>query len=90
MQEKLLIEYQKKAITLSSLENLQGLLNSVGENAGFGSLMAVCVASTNIFMDFLLLIGSCCRVRLVCNLVVALLHFLVLPRFMNNYTCIIS
>jgi len=63
LQEKLLIEYHKKAITLSSLENLQGLLNSVGENAGFGSLVVVCVASTNIFMDFLLLIGSCCRVR---------------------------
>ena len=85
MQEKLLIEYHKKAISLPSPKNLQGLLNSVGENAGFGSLVVVCVASTNIFMDFLLLIGSCCRVRLVCNLVVALLHFLVLPRFMNNY-----
>ena len=65
MQEKLLVEYHKKAITLSSLENLQGLLNSVGENAGVGALVVVCIASANIFMDILLLIGSCCRVRLV-------------------------
>jgi len=63
LQEKLLEEYHKKAITLSSLENLQGLLNNVGENAGCGALVVVCIASANIFMDFLLLIGACCRVR---------------------------
>merc|ERR1711981_1555867 len=63
MQERLLVEYHKKALTLSSLESLQGLLNSVGENAGFGALVVLCVSSVNIFIDFLLLIGSCCRVR---------------------------
>ena len=59
------MEYHKKSITLSSLENLQGLLNCVGENVGYGALAVVCLAATNILVDFLLLIGSCCRVRLV-------------------------
>ena len=59
------MEYHKKALTLSSLENLQRLLNSVGENACYGALAVVCIAATNILVDFLLLIGSCCRVRLV-------------------------
>merc|ERR1712013_76727 len=63
LQERLLVEYHKKSLTLSSLENLQGLLNCVGENAGYGALAVVCLAATNILVDFLLLIGSCCRVR---------------------------
>jgi len=80
LQEKLLEEYHKKALTLVSLQNLQGLLNSVGENAGLGALVVVCVASVNIGMDFLLLIGACCRVRclLLPWLILSMLELIIL------------
>jgi len=63
LQERLLSEYHRKAITLTALEHLQGLLNSAGENAGIAALAVVSLAATNIVMDLFLLIGACCRVR---------------------------
>jgi len=80
LQEQLLEEYHKKAITLSSLQDLQGLLNNVGENAGVGAMAVVCIASVNIFMDFLLLIGSCCRIRclLLPWLIMSMLELIIL------------
>jgi len=63
LQDALLVEYHKKSITLSTLESLQGCLNTLGENAIFGSLSVVACAGTNILLDFLLLVGACCRVR---------------------------
>jgi len=63
LQEKLREEYRRKTITESSLADLQSLLEGVADNVGLGSLVIVCVASANILVDILLLIGSCCRVR---------------------------
>jgi len=63
MQEWLQAEYQEKAITKNTLEDLQTLLNGFGENAGLGSLVVVVVASANIIMDIFMLLGTCCNVR---------------------------
>jgi len=63
LQETLLVEYHRKSITLGSFESLQALLNSVGENAWRGSLAVVGLAATNIALDLLMLLGTCCRVR---------------------------
>jgi len=63
LQDALLVEYHKKSITLTTLESLQGCLNTLGENAIFGSLSVVACAGTNVLLDFLLLVGACCRVR---------------------------
>jgi len=63
LQEVLLVEYHKKSITMTTLESLQGCLNTIGENAIFGSLIVVCFAASNILLDFLLLIGACCGLR---------------------------
>jgi len=63
LQEVLLVEYHKKSITMTTLESLQGCLNTIGENAIIGSLVVVCFAASNILLDFLLLIGACCGVR---------------------------
>ena len=62
-QDALLVEYHKKSITLTTLESLQSCLNTLGENAIFGSLSVVVCAGTNILLDFLLLVGACCRFR---------------------------
>jgi len=63
LQDKLREEYRRQTITESSRADLQSLLEGVGDNVGLGSLVIVCVASANILVDILLLIGSCCGVR---------------------------
>lgn len=63
LQEWLQNQYQHKALTKSSLEDLQALLNGFGENAGLGAAVVVSVAVANIIMDIFMLIGSCCNVR---------------------------
>ena len=63
IQKALIEEYQKKSITMTTLESLQGCLNKIGENAIFGSLTIVAFSGTNILLDFFLLIGACCGVR---------------------------
>ena len=47
----------------SPLIGLQACLNTVGENAVLGSMAVAAMASTNILLDFFLLIGACCGVR---------------------------
>ena len=42
----------------------QSLLDGVANNVGIGSLVVVIVASANVFVDILLLVGACCRTRL--------------------------
>ena len=42
----------------------QSLLDGVANNVGIGSLVVVVVASANVFVDILLLVGACCRTRL--------------------------
>lgn len=80
LQEKLQDQFQNKAITKSSLEDLQALLNGFGENAGMGALVVVSVASINMLMDVLLLIGSCCSVRcfLLPWLVISMMELIIL------------
>lgn len=63
LQEKLREEYRRKTITESSLADLQSLLEGVGDSVGLGSLLVVSVASANILVDILLLIGACCGAR---------------------------
>ena len=63
MMEMLEKEYQKQAITKSTLEDLRSFLDGFGENIEFTAVLVVVVASINIFMDVLMLIGSCCNVR---------------------------
>lgn len=63
LQKALIEEYQKKSITMTTLESLQRCLNKIGENAIFGSLTIVAFSGTNILLDFFLLIGACCGVR---------------------------
>jgi len=79
-QDALLVEYHKKSITLTTLESLQGCLNTLGEHAIFGSLSVVACAGTNILLDFLLLIGACCGVRclLLPWLIVSMLQLVLL------------
>jgi len=80
MQEWLQNQYQQKALTKSSLEDLQELLNGFGENAGLGVLVVVSVAIANIIMDVFMLIGSCCKVRclLLPWLVLSMMEILIL------------
>merc|ERR1712045_412972 len=63
LQEALLKEFHNKSITQTTLESLQACLNTVGENAVLGSMAVAAMASTNILLDFFLLIGACCGVR---------------------------
>ena len=39
-------------------------MDGVANNVGIGSLVVVVVASANVFVDILLLVGACCRTRL--------------------------
>ena len=63
LQEALLEEFHKKSITQTTLDSLQGCLNTIGENAIVVSLAIVACSGTNILIDFFLLIGACCGVR---------------------------
>merc|ERR1712190_487616 len=58
VQEKLREEFRKKTITETSLADLQSLLDGGANNVGIGSLVVVVVASANVFMDILLLVGG--------------------------------
>jgi len=60
VQERLREEFRRKTITQSSLADLQSLLEGVANNVTLGSLLIVTVASANVFVDILLLIGACC------------------------------
>jgi len=80
VQEKLREEFRKKTITETSLADLQSLLDGVANNVGIGSLVVVVVASANVFMDILLLVGACCRTRylLLPWLILSMLELVVL------------
>jgi len=80
IQEKLREEFRKKTITETSLADLQSLLDGVANNVGIGSLVVVVVASANVFVDILLLVGACCRTRclLLPWLILSMLELVVL------------
>jgi len=80
VQDKLRDEFEKKAITKTSFEDLQSLLDGVANNVGIGSLVVVVVASANVFVDVLLLVGACCRTRclLLPWLILSMLELVVL------------
>jgi len=80
VQGRLREELHRKTITESSLQDLQSLLEGVANNVGLGSVVIVSVASANIFMDVLLLIGACCRVRCLVLpwLIVSMLELVIL------------
>lgn len=73
-------QYEQKAITESSLADLRQLLNDISEHAGVGTLVGVSLAGTNILLDLLLLIGTCCRIKCLVLpwLVLSLLQILIL------------
>jgi len=73
-------EYEKKGLTENTLTELRDLLNAVSENAGLAALVSSCAAGFNIFLDLLLLIGACCRIRclLLPWLIFSMLEILVL------------
>ncbi|XP_023322382.1 uncharacterized protein LOC111696864 [Eurytemora carolleeae] len=56
-------EYEKKELTQNTLVQLRDFLNDISEKAGIGALVTVCVAGTNLFINLLLLIATCCRIR---------------------------
>lgn len=56
-------EYEEKGVTQKTLIQIRQLLNSISEHAWIGAIVGCCLAAFNIFLDLLLLIGACCRVR---------------------------
>jgi len=80
VKDKLKEEVERKTITKTSLEDLLSLLDGVANNVGIGSLLVVVVASANVFVDILLLIGACCRTRclLLPWLILSMLELVVL------------
>eukprot|EP00088_Acartia_fossae_P002188 TRINITY_DN10867_c0_g1_i4.p1 TRINITY_DN10867_c0_g1~~TRINITY_DN10867_c0_g1_i4.p1 ORF type:complete len:262 (-),score=59.67 TRINITY_DN10867_c0_g1_i4:240-1025(-) len=56
-------EYEEKEMSQKTLIQIRQLLNSVNDNAWIGALVVMILSGCNIFMDILLLVGACCRVR---------------------------
>ena len=62
-QESLEREHQKERITDKTLEYLHRCLQVMEENAVYVSTSLLVFGAVNIALDFLLLVGSCCRMR---------------------------
>lgn len=80
LQRLLESQYERKIITATTMADQRQLLDDLAEHANLLAVSIGAVALTNLFLDILLLIGSCCRVRCLVMLwlIVMMLEILIL------------